>query len=250
MYHRVNTLCLNLRSVPQRPTALKVHQFIHDKIKLKVDQVEAIQYDYLRGVVFIQVIHEDLVAKILDQHPDHLQFRHENGKDYAVELSGNEGLVTVRIHHVPINVPNAVIVAALGIYGTMSGNARNEVWNSELPYPVYTGVRAVRMKLKKSIPSFIDIAGYRTLITYPGQQRTCMSCGDTSHFRAECTRKTVRPAVPNARTTLADIVANRFAPQQQPEFTSLPVPPPRESQPITPVEVAETTDTAGRSFGI
>jgi hypothetical protein len=42
------------------------------------------------------------------------------------------------------------------------------------------------MALKKHIPSYIVIAGYRALISYDGQPQTCYGCSDTEHMYNVC----------------------------------------------------------------
>ena len=153
-----------MRNIPQRPNPRQVHMLIKEQLRVSIDQVIAIQYDHLKGLVFVQLVTEDL-QNILKRQMTPLKFTDQDGQVYDVELSGNEDLITVRIHQVPYNVPNALVASALTMFGTINGNIRNEVWGNDMPYPVFTGVRTVRMKLKKSIPFFIEIAEHKTLVT-------------------------------------------------------------------------------------
>lgn len=214
LYPRKNTVVLNLRSIPKRLTHLDVHLLIQNCIGVTVDQVVAIHYDMLKNVVFLKLAREDLAEKIADKFVNGIKFLDAaTSKEYIVPITREMGLTSVRVHQIPIDVPNSLIVSALSLYGTVVGNVVNETFGQHMPYAsVYSGVRSVRMTIKKPIPSFVEIDGEKTLVTYTGQIKTCMRCGSSDHFKAECTvvKQPNMPAA-NRLRTMAEIVSGRFA---------------------------------------
>lgn len=208
---RKNTIVLNLRRLPTRPAPVNVHVFIRDELHLSVDQVECLQFDAYRGLVFVKVISNDLAQRKIAMYSGKLQYKHDDNKLYDIDISGEDDTVTVRVHNVSYDEPNSSIVTVLSRYGTVIGNAVNETWGKDMPYPVLTGVRAVKMKLLKPIPSFIEVNNQRTLVTYPGQVKTCMICSSSEHFRSECTqKKSVAARFTKLKGTFSDVVSQRF----------------------------------------
>lgn len=218
MYSRKCNVTLNLRRIPKRPTPLDVHLMIKQELCLAVDEVIAIHYDNLKGLVFIKVQSEDIVKRIIDKF-DVIKFKSEEGELFDVEVTSDILVTTVRIHQVGIDVPDDVITEALRPFGIIQGPPRMECWPDKMPYPVLSGVRAVRIQLRRSIPSFIDIAGQRVLVTYPGQIRTCMVCSSTEHLRNECTRRNVQYRL--KPRVAADVTNTRFAPTSAINMTVL-----------------------------
>lgn len=213
-HKKQNTVVLNLRGIPIRLTHLDVQTIIQQQLQLTVDQVIAIHYDTLKNLVFLKVSREELADRIVNSFPSGLTYKDpQNGTEYPVPMAREIGLTSVRVHQVSIDVPNSLIASALAPYGTVIGNVINETYGPHMPYAtVYTGVRTVRMKLTKAIPSFLEVDGEKTLVTYNGQSKTCMRCGSTEHFRSECTNPVSRgPSAMNRVRTMAAVVSNRFA---------------------------------------
>jgi hypothetical protein len=51
------------------------------------------------------------------------------------------------------------------------------------------------MSLNKHLPSHVNIAGYRALVSYEGQPQTCYGCGHTDHMYQMCPKR--RSTKPN-----------------------------------------------------
>ncbi|KAL3273259.1 hypothetical protein HHI36_014713 [Cryptolaemus montrouzieri] len=56
-------------------------------------------------------------------------------------------------------------------------------------FPVESGVRTVKLVMLKNVPSFVTNNGWRTLVTYRNQIKTCMICDEDTHMKKECPRK-------------------------------------------------------------
>ena len=89
---------------------------------------------------------------------------------------------------------------------------RDELWNSAYRYKVYNGVRIVEMRLKKYLPSHLNIYGNDALITYDGQPQTCYRCNEIGHQRQECPRgKLLADSIhTQSNQTWADTVSSRI----------------------------------------
>ena len=55
------------------------------------------------------------------------------------------------------------------------------------PDNIFNGIRTVRMKIEKPIPSTVRIVGEFTRLWYPGQPKSCRRCGDLGHLIKDCT---------------------------------------------------------------
>ena len=96
-------------------------------------------------------------------------------------------------------------------YGEVK-NVTDELWNSAYRYKVYNGVRIVEMRLKKHLPSHLNIPGNDALITYDGQRQTCYRCNEISHQSQECPRGKRFAAYIHMQSnqTWTDIVSSRI----------------------------------------
>lgn len=211
---RKTTVTLSLRHVTRRLNYYDVHCMVRDYLHVHLDQIIAIHLDAMKNMVFLKLNREELAERVAAALPNGFLWTDpETGKQHLVPVSLETGLQLVRVHQVPIEVPNALIASALAVYGIVVGNVINETFGAHMPFPgVYSGVRSVRMKIQKPIPSSIVVDGEKTLVTYNGQTKTCMRCGSTSHLRAECASTAPRstPAQNRVRT-MADAVGGRFA---------------------------------------
>lgn len=81
-------------------------------------------------------------------------------------------------------MPDTVIIGRLSYYGRVLSFRRDRGVATGIP----NGVRTARMRLQKSIPSAVRIAGESVFISYPGQPKTCRKCGDLGHLAQGCNR--------------------------------------------------------------
>ena len=84
-------------------------------------------------------------------------------------------------------------------------------------YPVSNGIRVAITYLKTHIPSHLEIAGLRALISYEGQPSTCYGCNNVDHQYHDCPRRKIRETQQpqHSRPSWADIV-QQDAIRQQP----------------------------------
>lgn len=201
---RKNTVSLDLSIFSERLTPLEIHLLIQDKLELAVEEVEAIELVYNR--VYIKVKNREIVERILAKYETGKIEIKKGENFYNIPIQNEDNLTTVRIHYVPISVPNDVISNVLKNYGNIV-SVKNETWGKNLPFPVPTGVRAYTMHMIKPIPSFVVVLGRKTLVTYSGQIKTCKICNSSEHFSDACPRSLVK----RLATVRAEQVNNGYA---------------------------------------
>lgn len=83
-----------------------------------------------------------------------------------------DGAVEVKLFNLSEDVTNDKIINFLSAYNELH-SIREELWDdSHLFSGLPTGVRIVRMTVKKNIASYVTIDGERTNLSYFGQQHT------------------------------------------------------------------------------
>jgi hypothetical protein len=106
---------------------------------------------------------------------------------------------------------NERITEALSKYGKIH-DIRNEKWSTAYAFPIYSGIRAIKMEVNTPIPSRVYIAGCKAFITYDGQQQRCYYCNETTHLRLNCParqdRMTNRQRA--APRTLSDVISQNL----------------------------------------
>ena len=117
----------------------------------------------------------------------------------------------MRIASLPPEVKEIDMPACMPNYGEVK-SVRDELWNSSYRYKVFNGVRIVEMRLKKHLPSHLNISGNDALITYDGQPQTCYRCNEIVHQRQECPKGKRLAACIHTQSnqTCADIVSSRI----------------------------------------
>lgn len=139
-----------------------------------------------------------------------------------------DGAVEVRIFNLSEDVTNDKIIKFLSAYGEPH-SIREELWDdSHLFSGLPTGVRIVRMTVKKNIPSYVTIDGERTNLAYYGQQHTCKYCSEFVHNGVSCVqnKKLLVQKLAANNTSYADVTKNPTIPRPKPapSKTSMPKP--------------------------
>ena len=117
-------------------------------------------------------------------------FKHDNGEISQVQVViAGMGMRTIRIANLPPEVQEFAIRNLLGTYGEING-ITGEQWTNRYRYKVYNGIWLVNMNLKQHLPSHMQIAEHRVLISYDGQPATPRQTGVT---RRVSTRESQTP---------------------------------------------------------
>lgn len=244
-----------------RPTGFEIHSWIRDTLRLPREVVLGLQIDFYLYSVFLKLSDDETCDKVVSADAGVRKFKHVDGtiSDVRVQHAG-QGVRDVRVFNVPFECPDSVIESALRPYGTVvEDGIKSEMWQEPYYYQVDSGVRNVRINLKKHIPSYLIIGGSRAFVSYPGQPQTCGICNTVGHLRGECPNKDKRPVQLPRETSVAD------GTQSQPLFSDIvqgfTAPRPETSEgwpvevgalglsPVVPVENAtETSDPIQESM--
>lgn len=181
-YERVNTISLNLVNIKEKLTVYETHLLIKNSLQLEASEVIAIEI--YQAKVFIKVDTEKTLEKIFEQYENKLFYTDKNGEKFEIILTNETRRTTVKVHNLPIEIPDDEVVKSLESYGNVE-DCIHEKWKN-VPYPCYNGTRALKMLIKNPIPSYVNIGNKRFWTTHFGQQRTCRRCSSTSHEAKDC----------------------------------------------------------------
>jgi hypothetical protein len=207
---RKNTIKCIFERTSQKPLAIEIHTWIKDILLLRADDLEAIQLDGSQHAVYIKINEGKSAIDIIDRFKGEARFTHRDGTISTVALVPAEmGYKTVRILNIPLEVSNQSIAAHLQSYGKIL-QISDEYWADSYFFKVKNGIRIVKIEMSANIPSYIMISGFRSLILYDGQPRTCSNCNASDHLRADCmVRKPAhRQVTNNNNSSWSDIVAS------------------------------------------
>lgn len=180
---RVNTLRIVFA---KRPSALEIHEWIDTVLAVTVDQLEAIQLDGHQNCVFLKFVSSGPCEEILRRTNGQSTFVTADKERIHVTLEqAIDNMKMVRVLNLPVEVDNQKLLTELAGYGRVV-TLQDEVWNKKYKFTVKTGVRIAKMEIKKDIPSYITIDGYRCVVIYQGQPRTCSYCQSPNHERLTC----------------------------------------------------------------
>lgn len=196
------TFVINFRVVPNKLKYPEIFAFITNKLGLSVTDLKHLQITNSR--VFIGTDSPQTAQDIVQDHNMQHQIE-QDGKLYRIPLSMEDGSVEVRIHDLRPRINNKQVAIRMREYGEIL-SIREEVWKDYCP-GVPNGVRVLRMKLSKAIPSYISVDTDMTLVTYKGQVATCKHCNRRVHYSQKCSEyaKSLQISV-NDRLTMADVV--------------------------------------------
>lgn len=203
---RNSTLKISFSNKYPRPKALEIEQFIRDEVKVPSNDVVGINFSIVSSVVYLKLISDTVCDKILNATRRGLKFRHSDGHIGDVTIE-HAGLCTIRVFELPFEVPEEEVISALRPYGKVISHVA-EKWAQFTTYPVFNGVRQIRIELNKHVPSYLTIGGCRAIIIYDGQPKTCSGCGQEGHVRSTCMQRRITQLppgdeqLPSAPTTL------------------------------------------------
>ncbi|KAL9699604.1 hypothetical protein quinque_003045 [Culex quinquefasciatus] len=174
---------------------------------------------------------EQAEALVLKHHLKHaLQ---ADSQDYAIPLYMADGSVEVKVYELPPYLPNGTIAKHLSAFGEVL-SIKDDVWQKFFP-GVPNGTRTVRMKLKKSIPSYVNMEDECAYVKYRNQIATCRFCGRNLHIGSKCSdvKKALSGNSANG-LTLAQIVGgmNPIVPNDEDKTPTKETFPPAPAKPI------------------
>ncbi|EDS28381.1 conserved hypothetical protein [Culex quinquefasciatus] len=183
---RENTFKVDLSVFPKRPSFEEIHSFVHDVMGLRIDQVKRLQMNHVQNAAHVKCDTLKTAQDAVEEHDG----RHEielNKVKYKVRLQMDDSTVEVKVHDLSENVRDEELIGFLRHYGDVHC-IKELVWGGNFAYKgISSGIRVVRMTLRKHIQSFVTVQQEKTLVTYRGQPQTCRHCSRLSHPGITCT---------------------------------------------------------------
>lgn len=195
---------MDVSILPVRPKPAVVKRFLEEKIQLDMMQVKSIQLHNVRNNTLIEMYNAEAADLLADEHNLKHSLEHNN-KIYPIPVYVDDGATNVRVHDLPPELANEVIVKHMRQFGEII-SIEDEKWTNFFP-GIPNGVRVLRMRLSRAIPSFVEVDNEKTLVTYTNQTPTCRHCGRQVHFTMKCSeaakqeRQTTRPAQGKAKNS-------------------------------------------------
>lgn len=241
--YRKNAVVIDFGVVPTRPKIDKVRDFVFQQMCIDITKIKSLQTKMTNGQVIIETDSAELTEQLISEH--HLKHRFTiDGKSYLIPVQSIDDTREVRIYDLPPQMPNKMIATHFSTYGQVT-SIKDETWKEHFP-GVLTGTRILRMKLRKHIPSYVEVAGETSYVSYRCQIRTCKHCVRPLHIGKSCVEaRSESGESVNKRLTLAEVVQTTSPPIV--ESSPHPVGPSlAENSPSESMEVVEDhieTDT-------
>ena len=165
MKDRQNAIVCIFDARSPRITALQIHEWIYENLRLPEKDVRMIQIDGPGHRVFIKLNTGEQAQSILQTTKSQLVFRHDNGELSKVQLElAGMGIRRIRIANLLPEVPEGIIRETLSTYGNVT-EISEETWSKAYRYPFPNVIRVAVTRLKKHSPSYMTMAGNRVLIS-------------------------------------------------------------------------------------
>lgn len=172
-----------------RPKIYEFDDWFNGYFQVPEEDVLGMAYDFLSNEYIVKLRNDDWCQRIMDKTNGTAEYKSSTGEVSRVSISyAGLGLRNVKVHLLPFEVEFTHIKQALSKFGTVYAVTADR-WGGNMHYKVDNGVRTVKIDLQSHIPSFVNVCGFRALVVYEGQPRTCSACNLPGHLRAECPRR-------------------------------------------------------------
>lgn len=161
-----------------------VQWFVEKSMGLNFTGLRSIQLHNIHHCVLIEMTDPAAAVKTAAEHHLKHAFRISPTKKIAIPIYVDDDTVDVRIHDLPPDMSNMQIAEAMRQYGEVL-TIRDEVWR-DIFAGVPNGVRVLKMKISKPVPSYVTICGLNSLPTHTGQISTRRRCGFQRHVSKSC----------------------------------------------------------------
>lgn len=185
MNRRENTFRIDYAKVPKKPTYEELHRFVCEALGMTKEEVKRIQCSRHLGCVFIKASDLSVAQRVVTEH-DGKHVISVDGKNYTLRLSMEDGGVDVKLFDLSEDVRDEEIIKFLSDFGEVLGPVRELMFDSKYLGSVPSGIRTVRMIVKKNIPSTVIIDTETTCVAYSGQCQSCRHCNELIHNGITC----------------------------------------------------------------
>ncbi|EDS44991.1 conserved hypothetical protein [Culex quinquefasciatus] len=146
---RKNPLVVDFSVLPERPKLEVVQRFVEKGLGIVSSDLRSIQLHNIRHCVLIEMVDPAAAIKIASEN--HLKYAFKTHPAIRIPVYVDDNTVDVRVHDLPLDLPNIKITEAMQQYGEVL-TIRDEVWRNFFA-GVPNGVRVLKMKLSKPVPS-------------------------------------------------------------------------------------------------
>lgn len=170
---RNNTLVCSFIKDSPRVSAIDIHEWIHDKLRLREQDVTLVQIDGIRGQVTVKVSDTEILETLIDTTKGTVSYERDEGMVSHMRIAMAGLGRRVRIANLPPEMSKTLITECIGHYGEVL-DIQEEKWSGAYRYKVCNGILNVMVNLKRHIPSHLTLAGHRALIDYEGQPKNVL----------------------------------------------------------------------------
>lgn len=205
---RENTIFVDFGVLSARPSLDSVKKFVEKSMGLDPAWFKCLQLHNTRNGVLIEFADLATAKKTAADHNMKHTIR-SGEKKFRIPVYVDDNAVHVRVHDLPPGMPNQDIADGMAEFGEVL-TIMDEVWKNFFA-GIPSGVRVLRMKLSKPVPSYVSIKGQLSLATHPGQTPTCRRCGQKSHPEKTCSaaKAAKKTNTNNKQTTNANTIVSK-----------------------------------------
>lgn len=183
--NRENTFRVDFSNLPKKPSVKEVHQFLARDLGLPREKTKRVQINHVQNCVFVKTADLETAEQIVEDH-DGKHVREVNKKKYTIRITMEDGCTNVKLHDLTEDVSDQQIKRFMSQYGDVM-SVTELLWSDDLDYHgISSGIRSVKMVLKRPIKSYVTIQGQCAYVKYAGQQSTCRHCGEYVHIGIPC----------------------------------------------------------------
>lgn len=244
MQRRENTFRIDYSKIPKKPSYEELHHFIGEVLGMKREEVKRLQCSKFLGCAFVKASSFTVAERIVQEH-DGKHVLEVDKKKYYLRLWMEDGGVDVKLHDLSEDVQDNSIINTMKEYGDIL-SIRELLWDSKYQFgAISTGVRLVRMIVKKNIPSTITIDSETTCVSYSGQLQTCKHCNEFAHNGITCVqnKKLMLQKLHADKSSYVNVVKQAIAPKGNTEQTTTD----KTRQPATKPTTSKLSQTPGPS---
>lgn len=247
MANRQLCVVIDFSVMPAKPKPARVDEFIEKDVKLDWSKVRGLQLNNVTSYVYIKMDSKESAEELAEQH-NLAHAMDYKGITYHIPFFIADGGTDVKLHDLPFDMSNHLIAEQMTQFGEVM-SVKDDYWRN-LFRKVPNGVRIVRMRISKPIPSYLSICGEMTLVTHKNQIPTCRHCNRRVHYTMKCSEYAkslleVNKPSPDDSTTaggqpVAPIPSRNISPDAQQSSTRGETPPPL----LTPAYIFSPTTIA------
>ncbi|KAJ4426277.1 hypothetical protein ANN_27089 [Periplaneta americana] len=150
---RQHTLRATFDKEQQRPTALDVHRWIDEVLKIKDEELQTIQLVGKQNAAYLKFTSSANYERYVQRHTGTSVVELLNGATTTVTITpAEDDYVSVRVLNIPPEVPNDRIRNTLQNFGKVL-QIENEKWSHRYRYKIDTGIRVVQMSFAAYLPN-------------------------------------------------------------------------------------------------